>query len=58
MTHSEPLPYSFEWAEANVAHDFETASAEQIIEWLDEYREFMFEIWKNDPELKEQWNNA
>lgn len=28
---------------------------EQIIEWLEGYRELMIEVWKNNPELRKQW---
>ncbi|MBI4925783.1 MAG: hypothetical protein HY843_07650 [Bdellovibrio sp.] len=28
---------------------------EQIIEWLESYRELMIEVWKNNPELRKQW---
>ncbi len=28
---------------------------EQIILWLDGHRQFMFEVWKNNPHLREEW---
>jgi hypothetical protein len=30
-------------------------SPEQIIEWLDGYRQLMWEVWKNNPELRKNW---
>lgn len=30
-------------------------SPEQIIEWLEGYRELMMEIWRNNPKLREEW---
>ncbi len=30
-------------------------SPEQVIEWLEGYRELMIEIWKNNPELRKEW---
>jgi len=30
-------------------------SHEQIIEWLDGHRQWMFEIWKNDPAARKKW---
>lgn len=35
-----------------------TLSPEQIIEWLEGYRELMVEIWKNNPELRETWEKT
>jgi len=29
---------------------------EQIISWLDECRQFMFEVWNSNPHLKEEWD--
>ncbi len=28
---------------------------EQIIIWLDLHRQFMFEVWSNNPELRRKW---
>jgi hypothetical protein len=28
---------------------------EQTIQWLESYRKLMFEIWKSNPSLREQW---
>ncbi len=33
----------------------ELLTAEQTILWLDAYRQWMFEIWKNHPELRVEW---
>ena len=30
-------------------------TAEQIVTWLDLHRQFMFEVWKNNPQLRERW---
>jgi len=30
-------------------------SPEEIIEWLDGHRQLMWEVWKNNPELRKQW---
>lgn len=30
-------------------------SAEQVILWLDGYRQWMFEIWRSNPKLREKW---
>ena len=32
-------------------------TAEEIIQWLDGYRQLMFEIWQNHPELYQKWKN-
>lgn len=28
---------------------------EEIINWLDGHRQFMWEIWKQNPELRKRW---
>ena len=28
---------------------------EQIVEWLESHRAMMFEVWKSNPKLREQW---
>ncbi len=30
-------------------------SPEAIIEWLEGHRQLMFEVWKENPELRKQW---
>ncbi len=30
-------------------------TAEQTILWLDGYRQLMWEVWKNNPELYKEW---
>ena len=30
-------------------------SAEETLNWLDSCRRFMFEIWKNNPNLRKIW---
>lgn len=30
-------------------------TAEAVLTWLDGYRQFMFEIWKKNPELRRRW---
>lgn len=39
---------------ANWEHNnnFNSLTHEQILLWLDRYREFMFEIWRNNPSLR------
>lgn len=32
-----------------------TLSPEQIVEWLEGHRKFMFEIWGCNPELRRDW---
>jgi len=36
-------------------HNAENLSPEQIIEWLDGHRQFMFEVWEKNPELRKEW---
>ncbi len=45
-------PPSADWGEAS-SQVF--LSPEQMIEWLEGYRELMIEVWKNNPELRKQW---
>ena len=28
---------------------------EQIIDWLESYRELMIEVWNKNPELRKEW---
>lgn len=35
-----------------------TLTPEQIIEWLDGYRSLMFEVWKNNPKAREEWERV
>ena len=28
---------------------------EEVITWLEGHRQWMFEIWKNDPKLRKKW---
>jgi len=41
------------------AHDFPVPAShltpEQILTWLDGWREFIFEVWKQNPELKDKY---
>ena len=30
-------------------------SPEEIILWLDGYRQMMWEVWRKNPELRKQW---
>ncbi len=46
---------------SKVAQDWGQASSqiqltpEQIIQWLESYRELMFEVWNKNPELRKEW---
>lgn len=35
-----------------------TLTPEQIIEWLEGYRELMIEVWTQNPELYEIWKRT
>lgn len=30
---------------------------EETLLWLDGYRRFIFEVWKNNPKLRKKWEN-
>lgn len=32
-----------------------TPTPEQIITWLDAHRQFMWEVWRSNPSLYEEW---
>lgn len=44
------------WAKWNAENPPPTFSFEQTIVWLDDMRQFIFELWKNNPKLKEAWD--
>lgn len=44
------------WKEWNQKSHIQKFTPEQVIEWLEGMRAFLFEVWKNNPEKLRQWN--
>lgn len=40
------------WKQYNLTQKTPHYSAEQILEWLDGMRAFMFEVWKKNPSMR------
>jgi len=43
------------WEKWNQEYKEPDYTPEQILTWLDNWRAFMFEIWKNDPSLRKEY---